>query len=85
VNAPNLETSERVSQRFFELVLALVRELETENDQGGLEVLPTVILTTGVMSLCRSMPGDMVMSVLDALRLKVERGDFTSPRGLEEE
>jgi hypothetical protein len=85
VNAPSLETSERVSQRFFKLVLALVGELEAENDFDGLEALPTVILTTGVMSLCRSMPGDMVMTVLDALRLKVERGDFTSRRGLEEE
>ncbi|MCL2029809.1 MAG: hypothetical protein FWG97_05285 [Deltaproteobacteria bacterium] len=82
---PSLETNERVSRRFFNLVLKLVEELETENDHEGLEVLPTVIVTTGVMTMCRSMTADTVGVVLDALKLKVERGDFTSGRDVSEE
>lgn len=81
---PNLETNERISRRFFDLTLELIRELEAEGDQEGLDTLPTVMITTGVLALCRTMPGDTVAAVLDALKLKVERGDFTSPRGLEE-
>ena len=82
---PNLETNEKISRRFFDLVLNLVNELEAEGDQDGLDALPTVMVTTGVVAMCRSLSADTVGAVLDALRLKVERGDFTSPRGLEED
>ncbi|MDR2935454.1 MAG: hypothetical protein LBV70_06230, partial [Candidatus Adiutrix sp.] len=57
---PNLETNERISRRFFSLVLNLVAELEAENDQAGLDVLPTVIVTTGVMTMCRSLTAETV-------------------------
>jgi len=79
---PNLETNERVSRRFFNLVIKLVEELEAENDFEGLEVLPTVIVTTGVMTMCRSMTAETVGVVLDALKVKAERGDFTSGRDI---
>jgi len=82
--SPSLETNERVSRRFFNLVLNLVQELEAENDQEGLEVLPTVIVTTGVMTMCRSMTAETVAVVLDALKIKAERGDFTSVRDVPE-
>lgn len=74
----NLENNERISRRFFSLVLALVRELEAEEDQEGLDILPTVMITTGVMALCNNMTTDTVGAVLDALKAKVERGDFRS-------
>ena len=77
---PSLETNERISRRFFNLVLKLVEELEKENDQAGLDVLPTVIVTTGVMTMCRSLTAETVGVVLDALKLKAERGDFNSDR-----
>jgi hypothetical protein len=81
---PSLETNERISRRFFNLVLKLVEELEKENDQAGLEVLPTVIVTTGVMTMCRSLTAETVGLVLDALKLKAERGDFNSDRDVPE-
>jgi hypothetical protein len=81
---PGLETNERISRRFFNMVLALVEELEAENDQEGLEILPTVIVTTGVMALSRSLTAETVGVVLDALKLKAERGDFTSGRDVPE-
>jgi len=81
---PSLEINERISRRFFDLVLKLVQELEAENDQAGLEVLPTVIVTTGVMTMCRSLTAETVGVVLDALKLKAERGDFNSGRDLPE-
>jgi hypothetical protein len=81
---PGLEANERISRRFFDLVLKLVEELEAENDQEGLDVLPTVIVTTGVMALCRSLTAETVGVVLDALKLKAERGDFTSGRDVPE-
>jgi len=81
---PSLETNERISHRFFNLVLKLVEELEAENDQAGLEVLPTVIVTTGVMTMCRSLTAETVGMVLDALKLKAERGDFNSDRDVPE-
>ena len=81
---PGLEANERISRRFFDLVLKLVEELEAENDQEGLEVLPTVIVTTGVMALCRSLTAETAVAVLDALKLKAERGDFTSDRDVPE-
>jgi len=80
----SLETNERISQRFFNLVLKLVEELEAENDQAGLEVLPTVIITTGVMAMCRTLTAETVGLVLDALKLKAERGDFNSHRDVPE-
>ena len=83
-NPPTLETNERISRRFFDLVLKLVEELEAENDQDGLETLPTVIVTTGVMAMCRAMTAETVGVVLESLRLKVERGDFNSRRDVEE-
>lgn len=76
----NLETNERVSRRFFNMVLELVKELEGEGDQEAIDTLPTVILTTGVMTMCRSMSPDTVAMVLEALRVKVERGDFSGGR-----
>jgi len=81
---PSLETNERISRRFFSLVLNLVGELEAENDQAGLDVLPTVIVTTGVMTMCRSLTAETVGLVLDALKLKAERGDFNSDRDVPE-
>jgi hypothetical protein len=81
---PNLETNERISNRFFNLVLKLVEELEAEDDQEGLEVLPTVIVTTGVMAMCRTLTAETVGVVLDTLKLKAERGDFTSGRDVPE-
>ncbi len=84
MSEPNLETNERISRRFFDLVLKLIQQLEEEGDADGLDTLPTVIVTTGVMAMCRVMSADTVGAVLDALKLKVERGDFTSDRGLEE-
>ena len=83
-NQPSLEINERISRRFFNMVLQLVAELETENDKVGLEVLPTVIVTTGVMTMCRSMTAETVGVVLDALKLKAERGDFNSDRDVPE-
>ena len=83
-NPLSLETNERISLRFFNLVLNLVKELETEGDHAGLEVLPTVIVTTGVMTMCRSMTAETVGVVLDALKLKAERGDFNSDRDVPE-
>jgi len=83
-NPPSLETNERISRRFFSLVLNLVGELEAENDQAGLDVLPTVIVTTGVMTMCRSLTAETVGLVLDALKLKAERGDFNSDRDVPE-
>ncbi len=85
MNNPSLETNERISRRFFNLALELIRELEAEGDQDGLDTLPTVMITTGVMAMCRTLPGDTVAAILEALRVKVERGDFNSPRGLEED
>lgn len=80
----SMETNERISRRFFNLVLDLVREMESEDDQEGLEVLPTVMITTGVMALCRNMGIETVGTVLEALKVKVERGDFHSPRDVDE-
>lgn len=80
----NLETNERISRRFFSLVLALVRELEAEEDQEGLDILPTVMITTGVMALCNNTATDTVGAVLDALKAKVERGDFCGLRDEDE-
>ena len=82
--SPRLETNERISRRFFDLVLNLMRELETENDQEGLEVLPTVIVTTGVMTMCHHMTAETVGVVLDALKIKAERGDFSGRRDVPE-
>ena len=84
IEEPTLETNERISRRFFNLVLNLIRELEAENDLEGLEAIPTVMLTTGVMAMCRSLGIETVSAVLEALRVKVESGDFTGPGGLEE-
>ena len=84
MSEPNLETNERISRRFFNLVLDLVQELEAEGDQDGLDALPTVMLTTGVMAMSRSLSLDTVSAVLEALKVKVERGDFNSPRDIEE-
>jgi len=81
---PSLELNERISRRFFNMVLQLVAELEIEDDKAGLEVLPTVIVTTGVMTMCRSMTAETVGVVLDALKLKAERGDFNSGRDVPE-
>ena len=81
---PSLETNERISLRFFNLVVNLVAELEAENDQEALEALPTVIVTTGVMAMCRAHTAETVGVVLDALKLKAERGDFNSPRDVPE-
>jgi len=49
-----------------------------------LETLPTVMLTSGVMTMCQSMSLDTVAMVLDALKVKVERGDFSSGRDVDE-
>lgn len=80
----SMETNERISRRFFNLILDLVGEMESEDDQEGLEVLPTVMITTGVMALCRNMGIETVGAVLEALKLKVERGDFHSSRDVDE-
>ncbi len=48
-----LEVNERISQRFFDITLELIKELEAEGDEAGLDTLPTVMVTTGVMALCR--------------------------------
>ena len=82
---PTLETNERISRRFFTMFIDLIKELEDEGDEAGLDALPTVMVTTGIMAMCRSMGIDTVSAVLEALRVKVERGDFTSQRGLEED
>lgn len=81
---PNLQTNERISRRFFDLVLNLIQDLEAEEDFEGLDALPTVMVTTGVMAMCRSLGVDTVSAVLEALRVKVESGDFTGPGGLED-
>jgi hypothetical protein len=81
---PSLEVNERISRRFFDKTLELVRELEAEGDEAGLDTLPTVMVTTGVMAMCRILPTDTVSAVLEALRAKVDCGDFTSERGPEE-
>ena len=81
---PNPETNERISRRFFNMVVELVRDLEKEGDQDGIDTLPTVMLTTGVMTMCQSMSAETVGMVLDALRVKVERGDFSSSRDVDE-
>lgn len=81
---PSLEVNERISRRFFDKTIELVQELEAEGDEAGLDTLPTVMVTTGVMAMCRSLPSDTVSAVLEALRAKVDRGDFTGDRGLEE-
>lgn len=80
----NLETNERISRRFFSLILALVRELEAEEDHEGLDILPTVMITTGVMAMCNNMPADTVAAVLNALKARVERGDFCGLRDEDE-
>lgn len=80
----SLAANERISRRFFNLVLDLIKELEAEGDQEGLDTLPTVMLTTGVIGLCQTLSTDTVAEVLTALRLKVERGDFTSGRDIDE-
>ena len=77
---PSLETNERISNRFFALTAELVRQLEEEGDQDGLDTLPTVMLTAGVLTMCRTVSADTVVAVLDALSVKVEQGDFTSSR-----
>lgn len=76
---PNLECNERISRRFFSLVFDLVRELEDEGDVDGLDALPTVMVTTGIMAMCRYTGLETTVGVLEALKIKVERGDFTSP------
>ena len=81
MNEPSLETNERISRRFFDLVLDLIRTLEAEGDQEAIDTLPTVMITTGVMAMCHTMPPDTVSAVLEALRQKVEHGDFTNPGG----
>ncbi len=78
------EANERISRRFFDKALELVKELEAEGDERGLDALPTVMVTTGIMALCRTMPTDTVSAVLEALKEKVDRGDFTGTRGAEE-
>ncbi len=83
-NDPLLEANERISRRFFDKALELIKELEDEGDEAGLDTLPTVMVTTGVMALCRILPADTVSAILEALRAKVDRGDFTGWRGLEE-
>ena len=84
VSPPTLETNERISRRFFTLVWRLVEDLEAENDLAGLDALPTVIVTAGVMAMCRALTAETVVQVLETLKLKVERGDFNSPRDVEE-
>ena len=79
MSEPTLESNERISQRFFSQVMDLVRELEDEGDMDGLDALPTVMMTTGIMAMCRTMGIETTVNVLDALKIKVERGDFTSP------
>ena len=81
---PSPETNERISRRFFNMVIQLVKELESEGDQDGIETLPTVMLTTGVMTMCQSLDLETVGKVLDALKVKVERGDFSSGRDVDE-
>lgn len=78
------EANERISRRFFNKTMELVKELEDEEDNAGLDALPTVMVTTGVMALCRILPTDTVSAVLEALRAKVDRGDFTGARWAEE-
>jgi hypothetical protein len=51
-------------------------ELERTNDRDGEKILPSVLLTLAVMSLCRQEPPDKVIELLSAMCLKVERGDF---------
>ena len=80
----SLEVNERISRLFFDKTLELIKELEAEGDEEGLEALPPVIVTTGIMAMCRVLPTDTVSAVLEALRAKVDRGEFTSLRGLEE-
>lgn len=77
------ETNERISRRFFDKSMELVEELEAEGDGAGLDVLPTVMVTTGIMAMCRVLPTDTVSAVLEALRARVDCGDFTSDRGIE--
>ncbi|MDR2945552.1 MAG: hypothetical protein LBV79_02235 [Candidatus Adiutrix sp.] len=79
MEGPTPESNERISRRFFSMVIDLVKELEAEGDSQGLEVLPTVIMSTGLMTMCRSLGIDTTLGVLDALKIKVERGDFTIP------
>lgn len=76
-NPPSPERNERISRRFFDLVINLVKELEDEQDFDGLDALPTVMITTGVMAMCRTEGIETVSSVLDTLRNKVECGDFS--------
>ncbi|UQZ89069.1 hypothetical protein C4J81_07600 [Deltaproteobacteria bacterium Smac51] len=83
-NGPSLEANERISRQFFDKTLELIKELEAAGDEEGLDTLPTVMVTTGVMAMCRILPTDTVSAVLEALRAKVDRGDFTSERGMEE-
>ena len=80
MSKPSLEVNQRISQRFFNLAAELVRQLEEEGDQEGIDTLPSVMLTAGVMTMCRTVPIDTVVAVLDALSMKVEQGDFTSSR-----
>jgi hypothetical protein len=78
------ETNARVSTRFFDKSLELVSEFEAAGDTEALDALPTVMLTTGIMALCRLYPTDTVAEILEVMREKVLRGEFTSARGLDE-
>lgn len=78
MNEPTLESNERISRRFLSLVTDMVKEMEHEGDAAGLDALPTVMVTTGIMAMCRIMGIETVATVLDALKIKVERGDFTN-------
>lgn len=58
----------------------MIKGLEEGNDQEGLEILLTVVVTIGVIVMWYGMGSYMVKKVLKALRFKVERGDFNSSR-----
>ncbi len=73
-----LEINERLSKRFMEMTMQLVEELDAEGDEEALATLPTVMLTTGLLALCRTTPADVVIGVLETLKVKVECGDFSS-------
>ena len=75
--APTPEASERITHKVFALLADLIKELHAEGDQDGLQALPPVILTTGVIALSQSLTPEIVAHVLESLKVRVECGEFS--------
>ncbi|MDR1577492.1 MAG: hypothetical protein LBT86_04600 [Deltaproteobacteria bacterium] len=73
-----MEALERVSQRLL-LALDRVEEgLRQAEDDNGIKLYPSVLLSISVIRLCRDLPAEVVYEMLAGLIARVERGEFSS-------